>query len=532
LGVTFPPHEVLPRTIAFTPKDEHLETVLKTHEVANVQEAVELASRFKDEGRYNWFRGQVQDWPPYSSYFRIRAKGDAAAIAHAERRIAMFTGWIKQKMPELHYLLEPQHVNDFFAIAQHYGIATNYIDFSTDPAAAGFFAADTANPPTEGRSCIYCLNTDDLMAIWDVMKDFDERRGMQLGLAEIDVSNLWRLQAQRGVFLIADYNWDVDYPMDKIVFPYSGYPPYPTKDIIYPEHKSPLEQRLDQYFSLERSTFTNEWLEQLVAKQNAGGSTHAGATHWESFPLGYYEEAFAKTPDVLGSWSDTVLNQWAVPGPIEAYFDTVGVTRKLSLNPSADANELRGSVSFAVTQILRSEPSIRTKAVDWTLEKAPPTLAQDAFNEALRILWNGMRRLPYSDSELAEACGSAAVLLAIGYGKAMNPAKDRHLFSQCFGECMRVGFANIDSSGSLACAALESLRKAARTDLFQLIAEEYRERTDGFPNVFRAIYNPRRMFEFEKFRSLFAREVIPAQAVEGRKPTLFNPVELITFGIP
>jgi hypothetical protein len=64
-----------------------LETVLKTHEVANVQEAVELASRFKDEGRYNWFRGQVQDWPPYSSYFRIRAKGDAAAITRAERRI-------------------------------------------------------------------------------------------------------------------------------------------------------------------------------------------------------------------------------------------------------------------------------------------------------------------------------------------------------------------------------------------------------------------------------------------------------------
>jgi FRG domain len=48
---------------------------------------------------------------------------------------------------------------------QHDGIPTNCIDFTTDPAVAGFFAADTKAPPTEGMSCIYCLDTKNLLEV-------------------------------------------------------------------------------------------------------------------------------------------------------------------------------------------------------------------------------------------------------------------------------------------------------------------------------------------------------------------------------
>ena len=49
------------------------------------------------------------------------------------------------------------------------------------------------------------------------------------------------------MFLYVNYNWDVDYPMGRIVFPYQGYPVTPTREGIYPEDRSALEQLLDEY---------------------------------------------------------------------------------------------------------------------------------------------------------------------------------------------------------------------------------------------------------------------------------------------
>jgi hypothetical protein len=41
--------------------------------------------------------------------------------------------------------------------------------------------------------------------------------------------------------------------MDKILFPYRGYPAFPPRSVIYPEKKSSLENLLDHFFfNLER----------------------------------------------------------------------------------------------------------------------------------------------------------------------------------------------------------------------------------------------------------------------------------------
>jgi FRG domain len=78
----------------------------------------------------------------------------------------------------------------------HYGIPTEYIDFTTDAGVAGFFAVDTTNLPNEGKSCIFCLNMDDLMSVWDIVKDIGSRKEAKanIELVRIDVLNLWRLQ--------------------------------------------------------------------------------------------------------------------------------------------------------------------------------------------------------------------------------------------------------------------------------------------------------------------------------------------------
>src|SRR6516225_2128468 len=104
---------------------------MKIHEVANIEEAVELGHELKEKGDYNWFRGQVQEWPPVSSLFRIQTIGDSENEVRVYRRIDMFSNWAKN-IRELQYLLEPEHIHDFCAILQHYGIPTHYIDFTTD----------------------------------------------------------------------------------------------------------------------------------------------------------------------------------------------------------------------------------------------------------------------------------------------------------------------------------------------------------------------------------------------------------------
>ncbi|WP_152900854.1 FRG domain-containing protein, partial [Pseudomonas aeruginosa] len=80
-----------------------------------------------------------------------------------------FLGWT-QAHPALKYLAAPEHVDALLAVLQHYGFPTTYIDFTTEPAVAGFFASDTkVQPEGPGNSVIYCLNTDDLTEFYECL---------------------------------------------------------------------------------------------------------------------------------------------------------------------------------------------------------------------------------------------------------------------------------------------------------------------------------------------------------------------------
>jgi hypothetical protein len=50
------------------------------------------------------------------------------------------------------------------AIAQHYGLPTNLVDFTTNPRVAAFFATHEAPRPTAEKdsSCIICLDFEEL----------------------------------------------------------------------------------------------------------------------------------------------------------------------------------------------------------------------------------------------------------------------------------------------------------------------------------------------------------------------------------
>ncbi len=507
-----------------------MDDAVKIYKTASVQEAVELGQELKEQGLYDWFRGQVnEDWPPMSSMGRVSSGGDKEKENRTLRRTIMFGGWLKS-IPELRYILEDERGNDLIAIMQHYGIPTHYIDFTTDPGVAGFFAADTTEPPSAAQSCIYCLNSENLMSHWDTLKTLDERQGANIELVQVDVRNLWRLQAQRGVFLYANYNWHIDYPMDRIVFPYSGYPSYPTRQIIYPEDKSPLEQLLDQYFSLENTTFAKEQMDELIASLQAQGRNASNVT-WETFAGGFYAEAFIDEKQIipLDSWRE--LSEWDVSQE-EDYYQTVGRSITLSLKGHSEAKAIGKAVSFGARQVLRGDPSIRSKTVTWLFNDAPASLPADELSKTLRPLWNAMRRLPYSNGEIADALGSVAGLMAGGFrSNAARETQQEQLSNYFGGAVVYLEFSNQDGSSSRGFVVLEELRRALGRNFSELLTDERQSFAD-LPKLFRAIYNPRLMFDFTALKGLFARQLIPTQVLLKRDVLVANPAQLKTFGLP
>jgi len=247
----------------------------RVNRVADVDEAIALAQKWQAEGRYQWFRGQVQCWPPYSSLFRLLHNGTEEQESNFQARMSRFLKWI-HRTPGLAAIADDADAE--LAIAQHHGIPTHLIDFTTDPAVAGFFAADSKGPVESGTTgCIYCLNLDDLADVWALEKEVrkasdDEPELPDLNFVRPDVTNLWRMHAQAGVFLECAVNWDVVYPMDRIEFPYTGPPSFPTRDIVYPARRSPLEILLDQFFDNEKKLEGNVHITRMLDEMQAKGA--------------------------------------------------------------------------------------------------------------------------------------------------------------------------------------------------------------------------------------------------------------------
>ena len=133
------------------------------HRAKNLNSAVRLARYLKRSGKYDMVRGQKQNLPPTPSIFR-GGQDTAAATA----RLSHFSSWISQQ-PELSSL--HKNVDATLAVAQHYGIPTPFLDFTTDPDVAAFFAShESCTVPPKSKmmqdACIICANRKRLDNSW------------------------------------------------------------------------------------------------------------------------------------------------------------------------------------------------------------------------------------------------------------------------------------------------------------------------------------------------------------------------------
>jgi hypothetical protein len=105
------------------------------YKASSNQEAVARAHQFLREGRYDWFRGQVS-----SEWFVVPSLLREADLTSAEERLDRFYGWVRSTAG-LEAIASNERV--MYAVAQHCGIPTHFVDFTTDPDVAAFFAYET-----------------------------------------------------------------------------------------------------------------------------------------------------------------------------------------------------------------------------------------------------------------------------------------------------------------------------------------------------------------------------------------------------
>jgi hypothetical protein len=271
-----------------------------------------------------------------------------------------FLTWL-HKTPLLTDLQKDENVNKLFAILQHYGVPTCYIDFTTEPSVAGFFASDCKEPPeSTHQSVIYCLNTNDLISFYKEIKHVGSMKNYVVELISVDVDNLWRLQAQHGCFLYVNHDWTSLYDMDRIVFPWTGLPSFPSKNEIYPEHKSDLEQLLDQYFFSEKSYRGMQSFKTLVDDK---GKKLMHFALVDELTNGYELNLFDKPLGELGSWQHPAIVNWNMP-VAENFHQTIGRVKRIYLRHFLNAASLNDQIFVGLQNALSLDKELRNYAID------------------------------------------------------------------------------------------------------------------------------------------------------------------------
>jgi hypothetical protein len=488
--------------------------------VESVEEAVRAAEQLQSSGRTYWFRGQAKDWPLRSSLVRVTQENRDLALA----KIARYEGWFKHT-PGLENLAA--NTDAAIAVAQHYGLPTNFVDFTTQPEIAGFFASEKASFETAGDlACIICLDVQDFKEFWQPLAG----RYPPPEFLELMVPDLWRLEAQHGCFLYCPYD-DVErlYDFDRIFFPNSHPLRGVRREDVYPERKSHLEILLDQYFMNERMieaerTWKPEDVKRLVLEAPTGGCAP------DVFPNGLPDHP---------SWSDGALRPWLerVGEPLNKARTAVHF-RVLVPDPR-DTTRMVREVSEQLLNDLFGLAGIRSKLVGWHVQvKADYRLPQDFESRLaprLARLWDGLRRLPYGDRDISLGVGLCVAFATALGGDFRNPDA-RHwegAAARCLTEPVELEFGADDGSYSRGYASAAGLAASIRPDILRFVADGWRDQLAGnVRGILQTAWTPKKTFDLGLVTPLFAREIAPYQVLARDTAIFYSPARLVSLGLP
>lgn len=488
--------------------------------VESVEEAVRAAEQLKRPGRLYWFRGQSQDWPLRSSLVRVDPENRDLAL----EKTARYEGWIKHT-PGLENLAA--NTDAAIAVAQHYGLPTNFVDFTTQPEIAGFFASEKAGSATAGDlACIICLDVQDFKEFWEPLAG----RYPPPEFLEMTVPDLWRLEAQHGCFVFCPYdNVERLYDFDRILFPNTHPLRGVGRDDVYPARKSHLEVLLDQYFMNERMieaerAWKPEGVTRLVLEAPTGGCDP------DAFPNGLPEHP---------SWADGALRPW-LELPAEPFNKArTAVNFRVIVPDPRDTTRLVREVSEQLLHDLFELAGIRSKLVGWHVQlKADYGLPHDfesRLTQKLAHLWDGLRRLPYTDKDISVGVGLCVAFAAALGGDFRNPDGQHweRAAHHCLAKPVELEFGAEDGSYSRGYASAAGLAGAIRPDILSYVADQWRDQlAENVRGILQTAWTPKKTFDFGLLTPLFAREIAPYQVLARDTAIFYSPARLVSLGLP
>lgn len=477
--------------------------------------ALELMKQFRKERKYDLFRGQNTNWEVASTFSRL----DSDEQEDAKRRFAMFSAWAKRTAGMEHYA---GNIDALFAVAQHYGIATPFVDFTTDPGVALQFAL--LGKSDRDHAAIVLLNSSEFNDFREKLCDLVPALE-RVKILEPDTPNLWRLQAQKGVFLdLPAHNFEQTYDFDRILFPADDDKALHDLSLVYPDRKSDLEILIDRYFMDEKlkrgsafaeHTFSDTMvfmtLENPKIRNGINSSFVYGGVNRES------------------SWNALNTEGWMYSQlPPEKYQSPESQIYNIVLSEVSFGESHDGSLVNSLLKALDAGTLKRSipHGFEITLQDYwPGQYADTRLAAGVSRIWDGMRRLPYANSDIARAISNYFSIARIN-GNMEN----------LYSSPINVEFSS-QPSGSYSRATIPFRWRdgLVRNDIKEFILPEWQEKLSrNLHGMLKAVQDPARLFDFHMFAKLFAEHVIPSQEYQrgGLKlAQYYSPAELLVFGL-
>ncbi|MDQ4627791.1 FRG domain-containing protein [Janthinobacterium lividum] len=495
------------------------------HTVDSVWSALDLAEKLKASGDYDLFRGQRHTFPIQPSIFRTDVdKQDA------ERKLNSFASWV-HGTPDLSSL--HRNENALLAVAQHYGIKTPLMDFTSSPRIAAFFATDGGNNGDTGT--IICLNRARFTASWaDLNNRYAKEHGARLTeLIDIDVRNLWRLQAQFGVFLrchVEPNLLEMFSHFLHIRFPQSAGTQIEPRESIYPSSKSHLEVLLEQYFLIDSYPDRDRQLEQLF-----GHVISVSEDSMTNEIKKFFKTGNMPTPD--GSWSTEFANSW-MQEPDERYHGH-GPVAKVQLRwPTARTYQEFEAVvaqqiesTFGLTLEQNIKPRLTWSVVnerneELYVDQEGVTIDKNGeftnFSVAamLDAIYSGMRYLPYTTSQIQRSIIRYLAMLQFGVYEVIQGCKG-----------VEFSGASVRSRGF---ASRDNILASLRDNFFDFLDPAKLDSNGKLStsDIMFAASQLRGGYNFERFLKMFVEDLIPSQAVIAVEGLVIgvNPMRIDVFG--
>lgn len=513
---------------------EDIWQAIVTHElpftvhVDHIRDAIDLAEKLRSSGRCDLFRGQANaEWKVTSSFERLLPEERNYAVQQLRR----FCEWSNSVVELLPAIDDPDKI---IAIAQHYGLKTQFIDFTAEPRIAAFFASQANGLDLcGGNASIICLSSREFERFWkEVGPALIQPSDKQFKLPEIvdlHVDNLWRLQAQRGCFVWNPvHNIERFFSFDRITFPLDGAGDFSfMKDEIYPENQSRLEQILARFFQSERMRKQKMFFESIdvtTINIDVEESYYSMASWCEPGLVipSYWEES--------SGWDSFVVEHYEDARPIKS----IAIRSESIQDLAVELIEIM-SLDFIRQDRVRGLRFTSFYGMEFSGD------IHKLLNSIVR-LWNGLRMLPYSEFEISRSI-SAVIDLFFLADRDPNSHEPTRFNGGVGKEWVHVEMSsNGDGAGdySRAYVTEEQCLKSFSSFFISAAHKALSETKMSTKELLLLPARPWQRFSFDGLRELMISEIVPTQIVlyahasrdEALYRTIyFSPLELKILGL-